>query len=93
MNEEPPYWKVSGFEPLPLKEDEESMGSIAASASAAAQPNSGKSSGKPSEMRENEEHTGGRLKKRKTYRKKRRWLKSINRKRTGSKRASRSSNR
>ena len=72
MNEEPPYWKVSGFEPLPLKEDEESMGSTAASsssASAAAQPKSGKSPGKPSEMRENEEHTGGRLKKRKTYRK------------------------
>jgi hypothetical protein len=49
-------------------------------------------------MRENEEeepkrYWGGRLKKRKTYRKKRRWLKSINRKRTGSKRASRSSNR
>ena len=97
MNEEEPHYsKVPGFEPALPEEggDEESMiptAAVASSASAAAQPKSGKSSGKLSGM--NEEHMGGRLKKRKTYRKKRRWLRSTNRKRTGSKRASRSSNR
>jgi hypothetical protein len=40
----------------------------------------------------NEEHTGGRLKKRKTYRRKR-WSRSTSRRKTGSRRASRSSNR